>query len=477
MVSDTTLAPPFEHTVLAGQEQEAHIKAISFIKAIACSACLLAASLSADEALTDTQRLSTELTPVGAIRSGNGAGSIPAWTGGVSEPPAGYVPGAVHVNPFAGEKPLFRLDISTLEQHADHLTPGQLAMLRKYGDSYYLDVYPTHRSAAFPQRIYDKTVANAETGQLTGDGEGVLNVAEGFPFPIPENGRELIWNHKLRFRGLSSVRGINLINATARGDYQKVSIRIKVLSQYQQPGATLESIDNRLLYLLQTIESPARLSGTLLLVHESVNQAAQPRMAWIYNPSQRRVQRAPNVAYDNPSAATDGLAVSDMADMFNGAMDRFEWALTGRREIYVPYNAYRAHAADSEYEGMVLPGHLDPSKMRYELHRVWVVEARLRDGVRHINARRTFYLDEDSYQILMAEHYDKQGELWRFSEAHPIVYYEVPMLWTSIESHHDLQSGRFVSYRVDNRDGAARFDEQLSVNQFSPQSLRRQGRR
>jgi hypothetical protein len=189
------------------------------------------------------------------------------------------------------------------------------------------------------------------------------------------------------------------------------------------------------------------------------------------------VNRAPNVAYDNPSVATDGLSVSDMADMFNGAMDRFDWVLKGQREIYVPYNAYRAHASDSEYEDMVLPGHLDPSLLRYELHRVWVVEATLREGSRHINPRRTYYLDEDSYQILLAEHYDKRGGLWRFSEAHPIVYYEVPTLWTSIETHHDLQSGRYVSYRQDSSDGAVRFDIELSASQFSPQALRRKGRR
>ena len=422
-------------------------------------------------------RLQTDLTPVGALRTGNADGTIPEWSGGISQAPQGYQPGTVHTDPFEGEKPLFRINASNLDEFADHLSPGQVAMLRKYADSYFMDVYPTHRSAAFPQRIYDKTAANGNTGHLSPDGEGVLDVAEGFPFPFPENGRELIWNHKLKYKGLGSVRRINLVNVTAGGKYQTVKMHIEVLSQYHQPGATLQSIDNRLLYLMQTIESPPRLSGTLLLVHESVNQSLQPRDVWTYNPSQRRVLRAPNVAYDNPSPATDGLSVSDMADMFNGAMDRFDWTLIGQQEIYVPYNAYRANGTASEYEDMVLPGHLEPSLLRYELHRVWVVEAKLREGERHINPRRTYYLDEDSYQILLAEHYDGRGNLWRFSEAHPIVYYEVPTLWTSIETHHDLQSGRYVSYRPDNRSGTARFDMDLSAQQFTPQALRRKGRR
>ncbi len=422
------------------------------------------------------ERLQADLTPVGALRAGNADGRIPAWTGGISQAPDGYQPGTVHLNPYDGEVALFRVNASNLDEHTSHLTPGQIAMLRKYSGSYFLDIYPTHRSAAFPQRIYDKTASNGMTGRLTQDGEGVLEVAEGFPFPFPENGRELIWNHKLKYKGLGSVRRLNMINATASGRYQSVKIHIEVLSQYHQPGATLQSIDNRLLYLLQTIKSPSRLAGTLLLVHETVNQKLRPRNVWTYNPSQRRVLRAPNVAYDNPSVATDGLSVSDMADMFNGAMDRFDWKLEGQREIYVPYNAYRAHRSDPEYGEMLRPGHLEPSLLRYELHRVWVVEARLREGVRHINPRRRYYLDEDSYQILLTEHYDERGKLWRFSEAHPIMYYEVPTLWTSIETHHDLLSGRYVTYRQDNRNGVARFGMELSLSQFSPQALRRKGR-
>jgi hypothetical protein len=447
------------------------------IKVLCWLASLSAASLWAGPHPEQLDRLQADLTPVGAIRAGNADSRIPAWTGGISESPDGYEPGTVHLNPYDGETPLFRIIASNRDEHVAHLTPGQVAMLGKYKESYFLDVYPTHRSAAFPQRIYEKTATNGIAGHLTADGEGVLDVAEGFPFPFPENGRELIWNHKLKYKGLGSARRLNLINATASGKYQLVKMRIEVLSQYHQPGATLSSIDNRLLYLMQTIDSPARLAGTLLLVHESVNQVLRPRIVWTYNPSQKRVIRAPNVAYDNPSVATDGLSVSDMADMFNGAMDRFDWTLAGQREIYVPYNAYRIHASASDYEDMVLPGHLDPSLLRYELHRVWVVEARLREGARHINPRRTYYLDEDSYQVLLVDHYDKRGELWRFSEAHPIMYYEVPTLWTSVETHHDLQSGRYVSYRQDNKDGVASFNMDMSVKQFTPQALRRKGRR
>ena len=424
----------------------------------------------------EVNRLLQDLTPIGAERNGNEAGTIPGWEGGITEPPVPYEPGDYHPHPFAGEEPLFRIDSSNADQYRATLAEGQIMMLAKYPDMYF-DVYPSHRTAAFPQRVYDMTANNAATGALAQDGDAVTGVAEGFPFPFPENGQELIWNHRLRYKGSGSVRHISLVAPTERGAFTEVRMTVKTTNPYFQRGETLESIDNRLLLLLQQTTAPSRLSGHVLLVYESLNQAVQPRTAWIYNPGQRRVIRAPQVAYDNPSVSTDGLHVSDMTDMFNGALDHFDWELKGKREMFVPYNAYRIHSNELDYEDLVRPGHLDPSYLRYELHRVWVVEARLRDGYRHINPRRTYYLDEDSYQVLMTDHYDVRGDLWRYSEAHPINYYDVPVFWTTTEIHHDLDSRRFASYRQDPRKPVAAFNMDMNPRDFTPQALRRMGRK
>jgi hypothetical protein len=438
---------------------------------------MISAEISAGAQPDQLHRLSSDLTPVGAERGGNEAGTIPAWNEGISEPPDGFTAGDLHPDPFAGDTLQFSIDSHNHAEFSNKLTAGQQAMLKRYADSYHMNIYPTRRSASFPQRIYERTAENGASGQLTEDGEGVLYVAEGFPFPFPENGRELIWNHKLKYKSIGSRRWLSMVTPTRGGQFELIRLQVDVLGLYHAEGATLDSIDNRLLYLLQETLSPVRRAGTLLLVHESVNEQKQARGVWTYSPAQRRVIRAPNVAYDNPSSITDGLVVADMADMFNGAMDRFDWALLGKREIYVPYNAYKLHRSDAQYRDLVLAGHLSPDLLRYELHRVWVVEATLRDGQRHINARRTYYLDEDSYQILLADHYDARGRLWRHSEAHPINFYEVPTIWTTLETHHDLQTGRYASYRLDNSGGVPRFDLELSPSAFTPQALRRRARR
>src|SRR5690606_15308678 len=114
----------------------------------------------------------------------------------------------------------------------------------------------------------------------------------------------------------------NQAAVTAGGQFNMVRLREELLGLYYRPGATSESINNILLYFYQEVLGPARLAGQVLLVHETMNSSESPRQAWVYNPGQRRVRRAPNVAYDNPGTASDGLRTNDMTDMFNGALDR-----------------------------------------------------------------------------------------------------------------------------------------------------------
>jgi hypothetical protein len=441
---------------------------------VLASASLVLAAGSAMAKVSEQQaaRLGTELTPVGAERAGNAAGTIPAWDGGIRTPPAGYRRGVFHVDPFAADRPRLQITQANYRQHAEQLSAGQEAMFARY-PTFRMDIYPTRRSASFPQRVYDYTRRNATSCELVANGEGIQNCAEGFPFPIPQNAYELIWNHKLKHKGVSVLSYSNQAAPTPAGAYSLVRLREEVLGLYYREGSTTESINNILLYFKQEVLGPARLAGQVLLVHETLNAAAAPRQAWIYNPGQRRVRRAPNVAYDNPGTASDGLRTNDMTDMFNGAMDRFDWELVGKREMYIPYNSYKLKTGT--VADLIRPGHINPDYTRYELHRVWVVEARLKSGARHINSRRTFYLDEDSYQIVMIDHYDGQGELWRYSEAGVINYYEVPTLWTNLETHYDLKSGRYITGLLDNEDSPRDFGHQSTPANYSPQNLRSSG--
>ena len=421
-------------------------------------------------------KLGNELTPMGAVKAGNSEGTIPAWDGGLSKPPADWKPGMHYVDPYAGDKILFTITGENVDQYRDKLTPGQIALLETY-PSYKMNVYPTHRSAAYPQRIYDKTIANAATATLVEGGNGVTGAINGIPFPIPKNGLEAIWNHLLRYRADSAARTIGQAAPTRGGSYTLVEFRDEFFMLYSMEGKTEADLNNRILFFRQEVMAPARLAGGILLVAETLNQVAEHRNAWVYNPGQRRVRRAPNVAYDNPGTAADSMRTSDQLDMFNGAPDRYDWELVGKREIYVPYNSYQLQDPSLKFSDILTPLHINQDHVRYELHRVWVVDATLKDGARHIYKRRTFYIDEDSWQIVVNDTYDNRDQLWRVSEGHAMTYYNVPSLWTSLEVHTDLQAGRYLAIGLNSEYPPYEFDIQRSLDDYTPAALRREGKR
>jgi hypothetical protein len=432
----------------------------------------LAAAISADEAA----RLGgDELTPIGAERAGNEAGTIPAWEP-LASPPAGFKAGEPLLNPFAGEQPLFTITAANHQQYAENLTAGQIAMLKAYPDTFRLPVYASHRIAEHPQEVYDKIKRNATEVSTVAGGNGLTNNESDFPFPIPANGIEAMWNHIVRYRGGSVRRTYTQIPVQKNGSFSPIVFQDQV-SWANVLGGDVDA--NRLFFYKQTIESPARLEGNVLLVHENIDQVREPRAAWIYNAGQRRVRRAPDVAYDGPGTAADGLRTSDDLDMFNGALDRFDWELVGKREMYIGSNNYLLLDKDLRYKDILQKGHVNPDYLRYELRRVWVVDATLKDGKRHIYSRRTFYLDEDTWQIAAADQYDGRGELWRVKEAHSMTHYHVKVPWYALEVHYDLVNGRYLPIGLENelRGYTYEWNYETSASEYTPSALRRAGRR
>ena len=431
-----------------------------------------AAAISAEEAA----RLGRDLTPLGGERAGSADGAIPSWEGGILAPPPGYEPGDHHPDPYAKDKPLFVITDANLEKYKDRVSAGHRRMLELY-PTFRMPIYPTRRSASAPKRIYDATRRVAVTAKLAAGGNGVTGAVIGIPFPIPKSGAEVIWNHLLRYRGEAALRVIGQAAVTRGGDYTLVKLRDAYIARYSLPDMTEEKLDNRMILFRQRVTAPARLAGSILLAYETMNQVAEPRHAWVYNPGQRRVRRAPNVAYDNPGTASDGLRTSDQFDMFNGALDRYDWRLLGKREMYVPYNSYRLHSDKITFADVLTPLHLNPKHLRYELHRVWVVEAALKEGARHIYKRRRFYVDEDSWNILLADIYDNRDQLWRVSEGHLINYYEKSITTPTVEAHIDVQAGRYLALGLKNEFPMIDFSPGLAPRDFTPAALRRQGRR
>jgi hypothetical protein len=425
---------------------------------------------------SEVAKLGTTLTPIGAEKAGNADGSIPAWSGGLAEK-AGTTDGSGSLtDPFANEKPLFTITAKNMAQYVSKLSAGQQAMLNRYPDSYRIPVYQTHRTANLPDSVYKAIADNAVKTTLMAGGNGLENFETATPFPIPQNGLEIVWNHITRYRGGSARRTHVQATPLANGTFNPVYFKQQFTYRDQLKDFDPQNPGNVLFYYKQLVTAPARLAGDVVLVHETLDQVKEPRIAWIYNAGQRRVRRAPQITYDGPYPASDGQRVADNLDMFNGAPDRYDWKLIGKKEIYIPYNSFKLESPQLKYTDIVKPGHVNSDMTRYELHRVWVVEATLKPGERHIYAKRVMYFDEDTYQIALADHYDARNTLWRVGEGYMTPLYDKKIPWLGVEALYDLINGRYIVSGMRNEEkDALEIGFKALAADYTPTALRNAG--
>jgi hypothetical protein len=502
-------------------------KLAAAIAALLAFICLQAqATATAEEAA----RLGKDLTAVGAVRAGSADGSIPEWTGPVNfpdelkkfryadlegirkkldelRPQAQPLADKALEYAEAGEfdkaqlelqkviailppdlekkaqvaqdqianaaKPIFTITKDNLAKYAGRLTEGHRALFERY-PTYKMNVYTPIRSAFYPDAIYAATARNATRASLTGT-DTIKGAELGFPFPIPKSGAEVIWNHKLKFRGSGAVRYNDQAIVKPDGTYKLTKVIEDVKFKYANLKERDTQSNNILAYYLQNVIAPPRVAGQMILVHESSGQGSG-RIAYIYSPGLGRVNRAPDVGYDNPSPGTDGEQFNDQVDVFNGALDRYDWKLIGKKDIYIPYNSYLINAPVLKYAQMFKPLHLNQALARYELHRVWIVEANLRQGLRHQFKKRRFYVDEDSWCIAAVEDYDNRDQLWKVQEAHLLTAPFVPTVTGIPEVTYDLLSRRYFATALLNEGTITNWEATFPDNHFDPSNLKRLAR-
>jgi len=417
--------------------------------------------------------LDSELTPVGAQRAGNAAGSIPPWTGGLPARPIDLKAG--YTDPYANDPILFTITAANAHQHREKLSPGQLALLARQPEAFRMNVYPTRRSAAWPAEVLAEVKEQAPLARTEGD--RLLDVGKSaVPFPITSDPKQMMWNHVLRWRGGSYMREFIWAPVTAGG--RRFTVRAIERTAFDQQGFMNEPRPNRLLNGLVMYLSPPNMEGQLTLVWEPIDPVAESRSVWMYQTLLRRVQRVPSLSHDDLDPRTQGLRTVDQFDGWNGAPDRYDWKLVGKREVYIPYNAYKLADKQLTYDAILKPGYVDAELLRYELHRVWVIEATLRPGAQHRYPKRVFYLDEDTWQVALEDCYDSSGELWRVGSHPAMQFYDVQVPWYGATIHYDLKADAYLASNLSNEGKLAwAWGWKGEINDFLPGNLRRIGTR
>ena len=414
--------------------------------ATALASTLIAAAAHAAVTADEAAKLKTTLTPFGGERAANADGSIPAWTGGYTTPIPGFKNGGRRGDPFAGEKPLYSITAENTAQYAAKLSDGTQALLKKYPKTFRVDVYTTHRTAAAPQWVYDNTLKNATSAKL--EGEVVKGAYGGIPFPIPKNGKEIVANNDLHWRGEAWQADFRGYLGTASG--QRV-LSVEGVGDFQMPyyAQGEEGKFNGDYWLIRLVNSgPPVRAGEAITGRQNLDQ--DKTNVWVYLTGQRRVRKLPNACCDTPTPATSGVASFDEVDVLSGRTDRFDWKIVGKQEMLIPYNSNRLHtpAKDSD---VLLANHLNPDHVRWELHRVWVLEAALKPGQRHQAPKGRYYVDEDTWVAVLGDRWDANGQLWKTLWSHPVVMPDLPATTPQQQwGFNDLISGAWYASGVVN---------------------------
>jgi hypothetical protein len=316
---------------------------------------------------------------------------------------------------------------------------------------------------------------------LQGSIDGLRNYTGGVPFPVPTNGAEIMWNSRLSQPMVLADSLFDEVAVFSGGKQQRYRTKLIVespLAYESNPvGKTSEEIGDVAAYVFYEVVEPKRKKGEMVIVHEPIDQFTHDRKAWVYIPGAKRVKRAPNAGYDTP-IGPGGLMTADDSMGFNGAMDRYDWNLVGKKEVYIPYHNYQFDDKALTYDQLMTPKHVNPDHMRYELHRVWVVEATLKEGQRHIYAKRRFYVAEDSWLVVAADMYDGRGELYRTSFNHSLYDFYLQGYIARAQINYDLQASAYVGIRLTNETRPTNYAMQIRGEDFyTPANLRKMGRR
>jgi hypothetical protein len=389
---------------------------IRLLAALLLSSALTTTALAAVSP-EEAARLGQDLTPLGGIKAGNEDGSIPPWDPSALVVPAEFVPGSDnYINPWPDEKPLYTVDNNNWQEYAEVLTEGAKGIFEKLGPhGFKINVYPTHRVYEAPDWINANAKHNAVNAQLVEDGQKISGNIPGTPFPIPQSALEVMWNHMIRYsENFSQEYDVYYVSADGKPILSTTAFSASVFPMYMNEGSTEEVGDTPWTKLRINYKAPARRAGEILLVHEpgADYTAGKGRKAWQYLTGQRRVRLAPAVSFDTPNPAVAGTSTYDDAFIYNGSPERYDWKLLGKKEMIVPYSNYD-FLFQRKIEDVLGEKFLDPDAIRWEKHRVWVVESTLKEGQRHLYAKRRFYIDEDSWSALAGEMYDGRGKLWR----------------------------------------------------------------
>ena len=442
---------------------------------------LMAGNALAKVSAAEADKLGKELTCVGAEKAGTKSG-VPEYSGKWLGTPPGitYTPhvGQHPVDPYADEKPVFTITAENQTQYAASLSEGQKALFAKFPKTFRMDVYPGHRDFRLPDSACIAAKKNALNAEISDGGLGITGAVKGaIPFPIPKDGNEALMNNMFPNRAFTEEAVRDAANVLSDGSISWGRQRTQGMDLIGMPSENGKPLEGVMAYSRASTLLPEREKGGVSVSSEPVNFAKSKRLAWAYDPGTRRVRQLPEYGFDQPIPSSGGKMTIDSDRLFNGSPERYTWKLLGKREMYVPANSYKIHGKNVKYADLIKQGVPNSDFIRWELHRVWVVEGSLKEGYRHLYGKRVLFLDEDTGQAVMSDFYDTRGSLWQYAYINYYYAFDINAWQAGTSFYFDLNSGGYVAYNLfqERPNGPILNKGDMTPSMFTPEAARSVG--
>lgn len=441
---------------------------------------LLAGPALAKVPAAEAEKLGKDLTCTGAEKAGSATG-VPEYVGKWLGVPPGVNfklhSGQFQPDPYAAEKPILTITAENVAQYTARLSEGQKAMLAKFPKTFRIPVYPGHRDFRYSDSVCAVVKKNALEAEVVDDGLGIKASKGGIAFPFPKDGIELLWNNLLPARAYNEETIRDFANVLGDGSIAWGRAHNRSLDLTNDPALRGQPVEGVMARSMNRVLAPEREKGNVSVSAEPLNFAKGKRLAWSYDPGTRRVRQVPEFGFDQPMNGTSNKMTIDSDRLFNGSPERYNWKSLGKREMYVPANAFKIHQPNIKYADLVKPGHANPDYMRYELRRVWVLEGTLKEGFRHLYAKRVMFLDEDTGHAVASDLYDGRGQLWQHAFINYYYSFDTQAWHAGTSFYHDMNSGGYIGYNLfqERPVGPLLNKGDLKESMFTPEAARTAG--
>ncbi len=416
-----------------------------------------------------------DISLVGADPGPNESGEIPAWVGIAGlQCPADYEKGDFLPNPYEAEKPLYRIDHTNVDKYKHRLSFGQVTRLKRH-KRFYMNIYPAHRNLEYLPEYYAATIETQKSVKIDEDNT-LIGFKGGVAFPHAKNGLEAAWNVRRMYTSDDAMSSLVDRIVSPAGKIKKTIQIAKVMTLGEGRITHKLPNPNKLAQKIVAFYTyPADTAGTCFMAYSYLDSTKLDE-TWLYLPTLRRVRRAPSMT---GGGQIDGeLCMDENGQEFRGNVNDWTWKLHGKKEHYVAYNCFSIFVKGTKPEDECWAQDLNPERLRYELHRVYKLEANAIEGLNHPYKKRVGFYDEDAWQPLLGDRYDKRGDIYRQFEAYTYADYCEKMRQTMGYLYMNLVSGRYELFggNLDENSQANMYNIGMEESFFTVQNMRRLGR-